>query len=96
MLDKTATLIRIDQINGGAVMALALVETRKYFAGFNLPQPPLPDDCIAYLPSVLLITETRGERGKRVGRIKFIRPDDEATYFDQEWEIAPERPRNRR
>jgi hypothetical protein len=95
MLDKTATLIRIDQINNGAAMAFALVETRKYFAEFNLPQPPLPDDFISFLPSILLITETQDERGKRVGRIKFTRPDDEAIYFDKEWEIAPERPRDR-
>ena len=95
MLNKTATLIHIDEIKNGAAMAFALAETRKYFAEFNLPQAPLPDNFLEFLPSVLLITETKGERGQRTGRIKFSRPNDGAAYFEKEWEIAPERPRDR-
>jgi hypothetical protein len=54
----------------------------------------LPDNFLEFSASVLLITEMQGERGQRIGRIKFTRPEDESAYFEKERGIAG-RPRDR-
>lgn len=65
-----------------------VIQVRKYFDHFNLPQPPLPENLADFVNCELLITETRHTDGKRTGQIRFIRANRDVCY-EQEWTISP-------
>lgn len=85
---QIVTLVDFSNIPNAAVMAAALLETRKYFAEFNMTQPPMPTNANSFIPCRLLVTETENEvlSQNRVGRIQFIRENGDVCY-DNEWRI---------
>ena len=88
MIGRTVVMVEVLNLSTPSQLAEALVDARKYFNEFRLPQPPIPRNFSALLPCDLLITETHGEDGSRTGRIKFTDPTGQVLYV-REWAIAP-------
>lgn len=66
----------------------ASTEVRKHYQDSGEKPPPMPDNVEDLLPCSLLVTERHeSETGKRIGRVRFFRPDY-SSLLDQEWNIA--------
>jgi hypothetical protein len=63
-------------------------DIRKHYADFGEAPPPIPEDATTLVPCSLLVTETQelGTR-KRIGRLRFFRPDF-SSLLDRQWNIA--------
>jgi hypothetical protein len=84
---QKAVLIHAAPLANSAALAFSLGEARKYFAEFNLPQPPLPDNVLSLAPRGLLISEWEEEQGEKIGRIQISATDD-SVMFDEEWPLS--------
>jgi len=54
----------------------------------NRKKPSIPDSMEPFMPCRIVITERRGPKWERIGRIQIIQ-DDTVTLFEHEWEVAP-------
>jgi hypothetical protein len=69
-------------------LAFAIVDLRKHYEGYKLPQPPLPKDVFELEPCSIDVTETQGEHGLITGRVRITSPMGDILY-EQEWLVNP-------
>jgi hypothetical protein len=69
------------------------VEARNYFAEFSLAKPPLPDTVAEFVGCDLLITETKGTDGARLGKVTLFTSAGDVRY-ERDWVIEPGRNSN--
>ncbi|HWA03184.1 MAG TPA: hypothetical protein VG819_06595 [Rhizomicrobium sp.] len=87
MKGDKAVLIHGANLTNTAMLAHMFAEARRYFAEYSLPQPPLPSDVASYVGCELLITDTEGDRGERLGKVTLTDADGRVRY-EQDWLIA--------
>lgn len=89
MEQKSVILIHAENIPNAVQLAHVFLEAWRYFAEFEQPLPPLPDDMAKYAGCDFLITETESDDGTRIGKVTLTQ-DGEVRY-DRDWVISSAR-----
>jgi hypothetical protein len=71
-------------------LAFAIVDLRKLYEGYRLPQPPLPDDVFELEPCSIEVTETQKEHGLVTGKVRITSRGGDILY-EREWLVNPGR-----
>jgi hypothetical protein len=86
MTGDTKVIFAAHNIVTAEQLAFALVDLRKQYEGYRLPQPPLPKDVFELEPCSIEVIETQGEHGLIMGRVRITSPVGDILY-EQEWRV---------
>jgi hypothetical protein len=83
----SSLIMEVTNLAHAAQLASVVIDLRNYFKEQDLPQPPLPENLLSFIPCNIRVTEGDGEGGVRLGKVLITNPKGN-TLYETEWRIA--------